>query len=50
VRNRIGSPERAKAEIGFEARIDLAEGLRRLIAWRAGHKSELESRRVRMFA
>jgi UDP-glucose 4-epimerase len=34
VRNRIGSPVRAKAEIGFEAAIPLDEGLRRLIAWR----------------
>jgi UDP-glucose 4-epimerase len=36
VRNRIGSPKRAKAEIGFEASIDLDEGLRRLIDWRKG--------------
>jgi UDP-glucose 4-epimerase len=34
VRNRIGSPELAAAEIGFKAQIDLDEGLRRLIAWR----------------
>ena len=34
VRNRIGSPKRAAAEIGFEARIGLDEGLARLIAWR----------------
>jgi UDP-glucose 4-epimerase len=34
VRNRIGSPIKAKAEIGFEARIDLDEGLKRLIEWR----------------
>jgi UDP-glucose 4-epimerase len=34
VRNRIGSPKRAVAEIGFTAEIDLAEGLRRLIEWR----------------
>ena len=34
VRNRIGSPELATAEIGFKAQIDLDEGLRRLIAWR----------------
>jgi UDP-glucose 4-epimerase len=38
VRNRIGSPARAKAEIAFEAKVDLEEGLKRLIAWRAGHK------------
>jgi UDP-glucose 4-epimerase len=34
VRNRIGSPARAKAEIGFESTIALEEGLKRLIAWR----------------
>lgn len=34
VRNRIGSPVRAKAEIGFEAGIPLDEGLKRLISWR----------------
>ena len=45
VRNRIGDPERAAAEIGFTAEIDLREGLERLIAWRAGHKAEVEARR-----
>ena len=35
VRNRIGSPKRAAAEIGFTADIALDDGLRRLIAWRA---------------
>ena len=45
VRNRIGDPERAAAEIGFTAAIDLREGLERLIAWRAAHKAEVESRR-----
>lgn len=45
VRNRIGSPKRAKAEIGFEAKVDLAEGLKRVIDWRRGHKSEVAARR-----
>jgi UDP-glucose 4-epimerase len=45
VRNRIGSPKRAKAEIGFESRIDLHDGLSRLIEWRAAHKSEVAARR-----
>jgi UDP-glucose 4-epimerase len=39
VRNRIGCPRRAKAEIGFEAQIDLEEGLRRLIRWREADKT-----------
>ena len=45
VRNRIGSPKKAMAEIGFTADIDLDDGLKRLIDWRASHKSEVEVRR-----
>lgn len=45
VRNRIGCPKRATAEIDFTARIDLQEGLRRLIDWRSNHRAEVESRR-----
>ncbi|MCA3265833.1 MAG: NAD-dependent epimerase/dehydratase family protein [Azospirillum sp.] len=45
VRNRIGSPAKAKKEIGFAATIDLQEGLKRLIDWRAGHKAEVAARR-----
>jgi UDP-glucose 4-epimerase len=47
VRNRIGSPARAKAEIGFEARIQLTDGLKKLIEWRSNHKGEVEERRDR---
>jgi len=45
VRNRIGCPKRASAEIGFTADIDLNEGLKRLIAWRNSHKTEVAARR-----
>jgi UDP-glucose 4-epimerase len=45
VRNRIGDPDRAAAEIGFTAGIGLRAGLERLIAWRAAHKAEVEARR-----
>lgn len=45
VRNRIGSPKRAAAEIGFTARVPLDEGLQRLIAWRRSHIAEVEARR-----
>ncbi len=45
VRNRIGSPVRAKSEIGFEARIDLRNGLRRLIDWRRVHIAEVDALR-----
>lgn len=46
VRNRIGDPAKARAQIGFDAGIDLDEGLRRLIDWRAAHKSEVAARRA----
>lgn len=45
VRNRIGCPKKAREEIGFTAEIDLKDGLRRLIDWRAKHKAEVEVRR-----
>ena len=45
VRNRIGSPAKASKEIGFTSTIDLEEGLRRLIDWRASHKAEVVARR-----
>ncbi len=35
VRNRVGSPERARKELGFSAKIGLQEGLEKLIEWRA---------------
>ena len=46
VRNRIGSPKRAKAEIGFEAQVSLPDGLRDLITWRKQHIEEVASRRA----
>lgn len=45
VRNRIGSPERAYADLGFRAAIGLREGLERLIAWRSRHKVEVAASR-----
>ena len=45
VNNRIGCPQRAKSEIGFEAKVALEDGLRQLIAWREAHRSEVERRR-----
>lgn len=45
VRNRIGCPKKATSEIGFTATLDLREGLKRLIEWRASHKAEVASRR-----
>ena len=46
VRNRIGSPKRAKAEIGFEAQVSLPDGLRDLITWRKQHIEEVAMRRA----
>lgn len=45
VRNRIGCPEKAKKDIGFEAQHDLDTGLMKLIEWRAAHISEVNARR-----
>lgn len=45
VRNRIGCPKKAAAEIGFTASLDLQEGLKRLIEWRSNHKAEVSARR-----
>src|SRR5262249_32930345 len=47
VRNRIGSSKRAKDEIGFEAQIELLEGLASLIAWRRAHIEEVTARRAK---
>jgi UDP-glucose 4-epimerase len=45
VTNRIGSPVKARQEIGFEASVGLEEGLRALIAWRSAHQEEVAQRR-----
>jgi UDP-glucose 4-epimerase len=45
VRNRIGCPKKAIAEIGFTANLNLREGLERLIQWRSNHKLEVSFRR-----
>ena len=45
VRNRVGCPKKASVEIGFTATLDLREGLKRLIEWRASHKAEVVTRR-----
>src|SRR4051812_26635594 len=46
VRNRIGSPKRAKEEIGFEAKDNLDQGLRELINWRRAHIEQVAQRRL----
>ncbi len=37
VKNRIGSPVKAREELGFSASLTLEQGLRRLITWRENH-------------
>ena len=46
VKNRIGSTERARDEIGFAAQVPLEDGLRTLVEWRSAHKAEVEARRA----
>ena len=38
VQNRIGSPDKAKTDIGFEFKLDLRQGLDKLINWRDSTK------------
>ena len=45
VKNRIGCPERASKEIGFTAKIELEEGLEKLLKWRNEHRHQVEMRR-----
>ena len=45
VKNRVGCPKKASAEIDFTAKIQLKDGLRKLIEWRNSHKAEVEERR-----
>ena len=45
VKNRVGSPVKAEKEIGFKAKVELREGLERLIEWRNAHKEEVARRR-----
>ncbi len=45
VRNRIGSPVKARKEIGFTAQVQLDEGLRQVIEWRKSHIADVEQRR-----
>jgi UDP-glucose 4-epimerase len=45
VKNRIGSTEQASGEIGFDARVELEQGLRDLVEWRRSHVDEVNARR-----
>lgn len=45
VKNRVGCPKKAEAEIGFKAKVALREGLAKLIEWRNSHKEAVAQRR-----
>jgi UDP-glucose 4-epimerase len=45
VKNRVGCPKKAEAEIGFKAQVGLREGLAKLIEWRNSHKEAVAQRR-----
>ena len=45
VKNRVGCPKKAAAEIGFKATVGLREGLMKLIDWRNSHKEAVAQRR-----
>ena len=46
VKNRIGCPKKAEAEMGFKAQVDLKTGLEQLIEWRKNHQAEVALRRL----
>ncbi|PIU41066.1 MAG: NAD-dependent dehydratase [Candidatus Omnitrophica bacterium CG07_land_8_20_14_0_80_42_15] len=45
VKNRVGCPKKAAAEINFRASVTLEKGLRELIEWRKSHMEEVEKKR-----
>jgi len=45
VTNRVGTTEAAERDLGFRWRVDLREGMRRLVEWRAAHKEQVAERR-----
>jgi UDP-glucose 4-epimerase len=48
VTSRIGCPKLAKEELGFEWKIDLKEGLKKLIEWRNSDKEAVRNRRMNL--
>jgi len=45
VKNRVGSPVKAEAQLGFKAEVGLREGMEKLIQWRKWHQDEVARRR-----
>lgn len=48
VKNRIGCPARAEAEIGFTADVALRRGLEELVRWRTSHTQDVERSRLQV--
>lgn len=46
VKNRVGCPKKAAEEIDFHAKVELKEGLQKLVEWRNTHKEEVAHRRL----
>jgi UDP-glucose 4-epimerase len=46
VTNRVGCPQAAKRDLGFEWTIGLEDGMRSLIQWRNTHKEEVQARKL----
>lgn len=45
VTNRIGSIENAERDLGYKWKIDLEDGMKRLVEWRKSHQEDLARRR-----
>jgi UDP-glucose 4-epimerase len=45
VTNRVGDPMVAERDLGFKWKVDLEEGLKRLVEWRRSHLDEVDERR-----
>ena len=41
VKNRIGCPLKASKEIGYKHKVNLRDGLEKLITWRNNHKNQV---------
>jgi len=47
VTNRVGDPRAAERDLGFTWKVDLEDGLKRLVEWRRSHLEEVDERRKR---
>ena len=45
VKNRVGCPIKSERDLDFKARVELRDGIRRLIEWRSSHQEEVAQRR-----